>query len=70
MIKLVLFIYSLSILWLGYEVGRAPEMYFDKNGNFRRREWFIENDEFENAYYDENLMEKVPVRVFSRRSAL
>lgn len=45
-------------------------MYFDKNGNFRRREWFIENDEFENAYYAENLMEKVPVRVFSRRSAL
>lgn len=36
-----------------YEAKTAPEMYFDKQGNLRRIEWFEENNKTSEMFYDE-----------------
>jgi hypothetical protein len=52
----IFYIYGVGVLI--HEMRIAPEMYFDEDGYFRKKEWFIENNKTDQMYYDENCTER------------
>lgn len=57
----------ISTVWVIYEAKTAPELYFDKEGNFRRLEWFEENNKTSEMFYDEYCKEPFDYEAMKHR---